>query len=105
MFTFDSNAAFADKLFSGFLLDVFFDEFSGNGNILIATPAEVKRWIENQVKAMALDISRHLGSALGGEDITMLCSTCSLLGEDLQKLENLDPSIGFIVFHDGRVLK
>jgi hypothetical protein len=105
MFTFDSKAAFADKLFGGFVLDVYFDLHAGEGNVLIATPSEVRKWIENQVKSMTFDISRHLGNAMNGDDVAMLCATCVELGEDLQKLDKLDPSIGFIVFHDGRLLK
>lgn len=105
MFTFDTPAAFADKLFGdGFINDVYFDLHAGESNLLIATRDELVRWIRNQGKLMATDVANMLqrGEA---QDALMVSQTIVELAENLTAVDNLPAEVGFIVFHDGRLFK
>ena len=105
MFTFDSPAASADKLFgTGFLTDVYFDLHAGESNILIAARHELVQWIRNQANLMAKDVASMLVQG-DTEDAVMVCQTVVELCENLRAVETLDPHIGYIVFHDGRLFK
>lgn len=105
MFTFDSPAASADKLFgTGFLTDVYFDLHAGESNILIAARHELVQWIRNQANLMAKDVAGMLVRE-DTEDAVMVCQTVVELCENLQAVETLDPHIRYIVFHDGRLFK
>jgi hypothetical protein len=102
MVTFSQKAAFADKVFGSFLLDVYFDEFSGEGNVMIASRKEVGEYLLNSIRAMATDIGANLEHP---DDFSVVASGMNDLIEDLNKLHNLPEDIEIFVFHDGRVFK
>lgn len=104
-FTFDSPVASADKLFgTGFLVDVYFDLHAGESNIVIASRDELTKWIRDQAKLMAKDVSGLL--ELGDtEDAMMISQTVAELTENLRVLEVHDPSYRYVIFHDGRIFK
>lgn len=105
MVTFDAPVAFADKLFgTGFITDVYFDLHAGDSNLLVVTTKELREWIVTQCKAMAADVVRQLETN-GSKDAEILCQTLQELTEHLVILEGIDPEIGGIVFHDGRLFK
>jgi hypothetical protein len=105
MFTFDSLAASADKLFgAGFLTDVYFDLHAGESNILIAARYELVQWIRNQAKMMATDVGGLLETG-DTETALMVSQTVTELAENLTAIDNLDSNIGYIVFHDGKLFK
>lgn len=102
MITFSQKAAFADKVFGSFLLEVYFDEFAGDGNIMVASRKEVGDWLLKTIRAMATDIGANLDHP---EDFSAIGSAMNELIEDLNKLHNLPEDIELLAFHDGRVFK
>lgn len=105
MFTFNSPVASAHQLFgNGFVIDVYFDLYAGESNILISSRADLAVWIRDQAMVMARDISSLLEVG-DTEDALMISQTVTELSENLRVLETLDSSYRYIIFHDGRLFK
>jgi hypothetical protein len=102
MINFEHKAVSADKVFQGFLLDIYFDEFGGEGNILITTRKELGEWLLRSIRAMATDIATSLDHP---SDFEVIGSTVSELIQDLSALHNLPEDVQLILFNDGRVFK
>ncbi len=106
MLTFKKNIVNANKLFSEFSHEVFFDAMIGSaeigtGDIVIATKYEFRQWLDNMITGLMVDIQNYSNDL---ETAEVNVGTLMELFADVRAWKTLSDDVEYIIFDNGHFL-